>query len=126
MNSEILDPDRVTEDSYRVLVQVGRAARDSARTTKIDSNMILSTLSGLAEVQRIVDVIDNVKYPPSAIDQPFGSPNSILFVGELVLPNWSIDDAAWVVEAICISCTQAGVTEDVEVAVRLKSARPGI
>jgi hypothetical protein len=119
--SVLRDGDRISRRPPRVLVQAGTAWPTSP-APEWDADAILETLSVLVELHGIMDAIDRAPYPPSPIAHPFASQNADAFRAEVALPEWTIDDAAWLAEALCASCYRAGLTDDIQIAVRLIGA----
>jgi hypothetical protein len=115
-------PDAV-ERPHRVLLQAG--SQSSSGLGAPDE--ILETLREFAVVRATMDDVPFASYPPSpnphpfvyGVEHPWGPADTNPFRAEVAMPVWSIDDAAWLAEVVCLSCSHAGVSDDVQVAVRL-------
>jgi hypothetical protein len=118
LNSDVLDHDRAARRPPRVYVEVDNAARGSA-PIHWDARTISDALSEWVTVHVVGDSVPRATYRPLPAEEPFGRSGNESFRAELGLPAWTIDDAAWLTEAVAVSCRQAGVTDDVQIAVRL-------
>jgi hypothetical protein len=111
------------ERPHRVLLQA--VSESSSGLGAPDA--ILETLREFAVVSATLDDVPFASYPPSpnphpfvyGVEHPWGPADTNPFRAEVALPVWSIDDAAWLAEVVCLSCSRAGVSDDVQVAVRL-------
>jgi hypothetical protein len=114
--SVVRDDDRRTGRQSLALLEVGRAWPD-APADSWDTQEILRNLSTLCHA-RAVTSPELSFHPPSPIEHPFIPSDPLPLRAEVVLPDWTIDDAAWLAEAISISCSKAEVTHDVLIALR--------
>jgi hypothetical protein len=57
--------------------------------------------------------------PPdlSAGETPFAGSDSDGLRITGVAYDWTIDDAAWLIEAVCVSCSRLGIEDDIQVSV---------
>lgn len=109
----------------RVLVQVSGAW--PASSVQLDPGAILATLSELVEVEAAMGAVPFASYPASfapnpfafGVEHPWAASDTDPFRAEISLPVWTVDDVAWLAEAVCSSVARAGKTSDVQVAVRL-------
>lgn len=121
------DADRASEVSPRVLVQAATAyVAPGNLPERWDMSAIAENLSEFVDVQDVMGAVPFASYPPSFAPSPFGfgvetihSSDTDPFRAEVMLRAWTIDDAAWLVEAICASCRTAGIATDIQVAVRM-------
>jgi hypothetical protein len=118
VNSEVLDRDRAARQPPRVYVEVDNASRGSA-PIHWDARTISDALSEWVTVGMVGDSVPRATYRPLPAEEPFGRSGNESLRAEVTLPAWTIDDAAWLIEAAAVSCRQAGVTDDVQIAVRL-------
>jgi hypothetical protein len=92
-----------------------------------DTDAIAKLLSEWVDVQGVMDSLPFATYAPSFAPTPFHVGIEALqsawpvspFRAEVMLNAWTIDDAGWLAEAVCLSCRRGGVTDDIAVAVRL-------
>jgi hypothetical protein len=123
--SVIRNRSRAAKRAARVLVQVSGAWPDSS--AQLDSGAILATLSELVEVEAAMGALPFASYPVSfapnpfafGVEHPWAASDTDPFRAEISLPVWTVDDAAWLAEAVCASCARAGNANDVQVALRL-------
>jgi hypothetical protein len=123
--SVIRDRYRGSEPPARVLVQASSAWPSSS--VQPDPDPILATLSEFVEVKAVMGALPFASYPPSfapspfafGVEHPWASSETDPFRAEIALPLWTVDDVAWLAEAVCASCARAGDTRDVQVAIRL-------
>jgi len=121
--SPVRDVQDAVERPHRVLLQA--VSESSSGPGAPDA--ILETLREFAVVRATMDEVPFASYPPSPIPHPFvygvehpwGPADTNPFRAEVAMPVWSIDDAAWLAEVVCISCRRAGVSDNVQIAVRL-------
>jgi len=121
------DVDRSSDIPPRVLIQAATAyIKPGSLPERWDMGAIAEMLSEFVEVQDVMGAVPFASYPPSFAANPFGfgietvhSSETDPFRAEVMLRAWTIDDAAWLVEAICASCRSAGVADDIQVAVRM-------
>jgi len=118
---------RGSEPTARVLVQVSTGSSDSS--VQPDPGAILATLSEFVEVDASMGAVPFASYPPSfaaspfafGVEHPWAPSDTDPFRAEISLPVWTVDDAAWLAEAVCASCARAGTARDVQIALRLVS-----
>ena len=123
--SLIRDRYRGSERTARVLVQVSSAY--SGSSVQPDPGAILATLSEFVKVEAAMGAVPFALYPPSfapnpfafGVEHPWASSDTDPFRAEIALPVWTVDDAAWLAEAVCASCARASDARDVQVALRL-------
>jgi hypothetical protein len=119
--SVLRDSDRASDRLPVVLVPAGKPWPTSP-VIGWKTKAILKTLAEFVEIRAAMDELDHAPYPPSVIPDPFGPADDDPFRAQVTLPAWTIDDAAWLVEALSIACRSSGVTQDIELAVRLVDA----
>jgi len=118
---------RGSDRAAQVLVQVSDAW--SSSSVQRDPDAIVATLSDFVEVKAMMGAVPFASYPPSfapnpfafGVEHPWASSETDPFRAEVALPVWTIDDAAWLIEAVCASSAGAGDARDVQVALRLVS-----
>lgn len=118
---------RGSEPTTRVLVQVSTESSDSS--VQLDSGAILATLAEHVQVDAAMDAVPFASYPPSfapnpfafGVEHPWAPSDTDPFRAVIALPVWTVDDAAWLAEAVCASCARAGEARDVQIALRLVS-----
>jgi hypothetical protein len=115
--SVVRDRARASDALVPVAIHAG-PAWPSARPEPWDERAILERLSRLVEITASMDAVERVAYPAPTLPDPFTPSDPDLVRAEVVLLEWTIDDVAWLVEAMCASCREAGVRADVQVAVR--------
>jgi hypothetical protein len=112
------------EGSVRVALQITESYSDSP-ALKLDPETLAGGLSEFVEVGTTMGDVPLASYPDQSAKQPFGlaaraapdaNPNPLRV--EVELGAWSIDDAAWLAEVMCVACTRMGCTDDVQIAVR--------
>lgn len=125
--SGIGDYDRASSGRpARVLVQATNAWGLSSEGGW-DISAILEALGQVVQIQATMSSAPLASYTPSGLPNPFAfgvehpwSPSDTNpFRAEVIPRAWTIDDAAWLAEAVTAACSQAGVTDDIQVAVRL-------
>lgn len=116
--SAVRDADRQSPKAPRCLMQASRAWPTSPRI-KWDSGAIANTLNGLVDVLVVTEDLSTVSFPDSRIPSPFALSDDRPFRAEVLLRDWTIDDAAWVAEAMAVCCHEAGIDQDVQIAVRI-------
>jgi hypothetical protein len=120
----VRDLDRLHPREALALVEVG-TAWPGAPAIDWDADAILETLAELVDVGRGTKGPPTASYPDSPKSEaPFGTPDTETFRVEAKFPRWSIDHAAWLAEAMAISCNRAGLTDQVQIVVRKRPA-PG-
>lgn len=125
--SVIRDTDRASDVPARVRVQAEAAyVEPGGLPARWDMGAIAARVSEFVDVQDVMDAVPFAAYRRSFGRNPFGfgieslhSAATDPFRAEVMLHAWTIDDAAWLVEAVCVSCRKAGVEDDVQVAVRI-------
>ncbi len=80
---------------------------------------MLETLSDFVDVLAVMRSVEQASYPPSAAPEPFTPSDDDPFRAEVALPQWTIDDTAWLAEVVCMACRRASAIADIQVAVRL-------
>jgi hypothetical protein len=114
-----------SEATKRVLIQVSTESSDSS--AEADPSAILAILSEFVEVEAAMDGVPFASYPPSfspnpfayGVEHPWAPSDTDPLRAEIAFPVWTVDDAAWLAEAVCASCARAGETRDVQIALRL-------
>lgn len=109
----------------RVLIQVSDAWPEPVPAAS-DSSAVVATLSEMVDVQRVMGDVPFASYPASfapspfafGVEHPWAASETDPFRAEIALPVWTVDDAAWLAEAVCLACARSGRTGDVQVAVR--------
>jgi hypothetical protein len=127
LGSGLGDSARTSERPTRVLVQATSAWPPSSSQGTWDTTAIGEALGQVIEVGATMGAVPLASYPPSAgpspfafgIEHPWASSDTDPFRAEIVPRAWTIDDAAWLAEAVAAACSQAGVNDDVQIAVRL-------
>lgn len=109
--------DRTTGRRPRVLIEAGNAWTEEPAIRDVPS--LEEVLSDLVDVRAVMDSVNPASYPASPIEHPFVPSNASPFRAEVMLAAWTIDDAAWLAEVASTACQRAGVTGDVQLAVRL-------
>ena len=125
--SGVGDPARASELPTRVLAQATSAWGPTSSQSGWDTSRILEALGQAVEVGATMDAVPLASYPPSSspspfafgIEHPWAPSETNPFRAEIVLSSWTIDDAAWLAERVAAACSQAGVDDDVQIAVRL-------
>jgi hypothetical protein len=118
---------RASEQPARALVQAEGAFRQGgAPPSDWDNDAIAEALADLVEVDSVMGEVPRAAFAPSLLPNPFAygveqlhSAETDPFRAEVKLHGWTIDDAAWLAEAVAVSCRQAGRSEDVLIAVRI-------
>lgn len=120
--SILLDVDRVSLHAPRVLIQAARAWASSPR---IDwtKKAVAQALAELVDGDVVTRDVSPASYPPPAQTDPFRATDENPFRAAVTLPRWTIDDAAWITEALASSCYRAGVRQTVLIAVRAISGQ---
>lgn len=116
--STVRDLDRQVQPPPLTLVQAGRAWPTSP-AIKWDSPALLETMSELIDIDAARDDMAPAEYAASTGPDPFAPSDENPFRIEVALRAWTIDDAAWLTEAMSVSCRRAGIDQDVQIAVRL-------
>jgi hypothetical protein len=127
--STLFDADRTAGASpVRVELEIVEAWGDPTRWIDWRSSGVIDHLRERVDVSSFMDRAVARPYPPSAIVHPFVAPLEVEqpfmprqtepFFAEVTLPVWSIDDAAWLVEAAADACHRAEIDDDVEIRVR--------
>ena len=89
----------------------------------LDVDAVLSLLSEFAELGDPPHLAPPPPTSPSAPLGPFPTEATFPLRAGATLAAWTIDDAAWLAEAVTVCCREAGVTGDVEVAVTVGAGR---
>jgi hypothetical protein len=117
--------------------------RPSERHSSAATPTIVEVTSARAEEKRVgwdygsviaamrnLYTLDVSLYEPRRISRSASIPGDLFdlhdpdpFGLEVSLPEWSVDDAAWLVEAVLGACSHAGITEDVLVTARAVESR---
>lgn len=118
--SVLRDGARSSDAPSHAIVHAGSPWHD-APTDPWSSAAILDDLSQLTDVVASMERVEHVAYPAPTGPDPFAPSDPDLVRFEVRLPDWTIDDAAWLVEATSTSCRRAGVTGAIQIAVRLGS-----
>lgn len=113
--SVVRDSDRRAGQPAQVLVQIGGASRASAAIAWSEF-AIAETLSALVDLANIAEGEDFTDRS-SAKPQLFGRHAADSFRAGATLPQWTIDDAAWLAEAVSAACRRAGIRRDIQVTV---------
>jgi hypothetical protein len=123
VDASMLRRDRVAvERSARVVAQVTEPRKEAPRL-QLDRDAMAVELSEVVAVEMVMGDVPHASYPDASGRHPFGPApwaetlDDPLRV-EIALPVWSIDDAAWLAEAVAVSCARAGCTTDIELALR--------
>lgn len=116
--SVVRDRDRILDRPPIVLVQAGRAWPSSPQI-RWDANAVLKTLSEIADVRQTLEPI-SMSDLTSTVDHPFGQSDDEPFRAQLTLSDWTIDDVGWLTEALSVACHRAGISQDIQLSVRLK------
>jgi hypothetical protein len=115
--SDVRDSARASDAPVCVAIHAG-PAWPSENPEKWDDAAIVEALSRFVEVEASMDEVERLAYPRSSGPDPFAPSDPDLVRAKVVLLQWTIDDIAWLAEAMCASCRAAGVGGDVQVAVR--------
>jgi hypothetical protein len=115
--SWVMDEVRARRPDRRARVTAARTYYEFAPTPAWDHQAILEALSKLIHVEATMDEVPSIEYSES--DSPFGTSDPDPVRAEVLLPDWTIADAAWLAEAIAMSCREVGIQSDAEIAVRL-------
>jgi hypothetical protein len=119
--SILRDRARTSDPPPHVLVSVG-CAYSAHPDIYRDVDLVVSTLSDLVEVLDGTSV-ELRPFEAQAQESPFRPLDSNLFRVEVLLPAWTVDDAGWLVEAVCLACSRAGIGEDIQIGVTLLQPR---
>jgi hypothetical protein len=75
---------------------------------------------GVVDVRTVAKDAGGFSFPRSSrSDDPFFAPETGAFLAEVTLPDRSVEDAAWLVEAVSVSCNRVGIKGDAQISVRL-------
>jgi hypothetical protein len=118
--SILRDDARALADRPQVLVQARDAWTDASPNSG-ETDTIAESLSEFVQVSRSTEVVNAIPFPPAGAPSPFAPYDADLFRAEVRLPDWTIEDAAWLVEAVALSCSRTGVGGDIQVAVRVQT-----
>jgi hypothetical protein len=115
--SVVRDPDRASGSPASVLVEAGPRHREDW-----DRSLVLGELSELAMVDQSAAAGDEPPEALAAAPHPFPSRSTYPLRVRVELPAWTIDDAAWLAEAVSVAWRRAGVTDAIGLAItRLES-----
>ena len=109
---------RASNPRAHARIQAGRAWREAPAAAG-DSRAILDVLSELVEISAAMDEVALAAYPAGPRVNPFVPREDDPVRAEVLLPAWTLDDAAWLAEAMCVSCRRAGVAQDLLLSVRI-------
>lgn len=84
-----------------------------------DVDAVSAALAGLVRVRKGVEIPPLFPSRPSLTPTPFMPHEKYSFGSAVVLDAWTIDDAAWLAEAVSVSCLRGGVPDDIEIAITL-------
>jgi len=112
----IRDPDRTTAEPPKVLLQAGDAWTPAPKA-RWKPRQLRRFLAELLGGKRAVRTSEERLPLSSPIPHPFSPAPPPAFRAELLLPQWTVDDAAWLVEALAVACRESGITTDVEIIV---------
>lgn len=115
----------LSREPARVIVQACEAWPES-HPLRPDPHAVVRTLSDFVDVRAAMGDIPSAPYPAAfgptpfafGVEHPWAASDTDPFRAEIVLPVWTIDDAAWLAEAVCVACARAGSVGDVQVALR--------
>jgi hypothetical protein len=122
VGSVLRDAGRLGQRRARVQIQAATAWRGAPRI-RWKTEALIETLSTIVEVQNRSDEPPSITYPPSPIQHPLVPNDPDPFRAEILLSNWTVDDAAWIAEVVYGACNRIGITQDVLVGVRQSDAK---
>jgi hypothetical protein len=116
--SVVRDFDHALPRTCIALVEVG-TAWPGAPAIDWDADAILVAFAELVDVDRVMEGVARASYPESPkSESPFAASDTETFRVEAKLPLWTIDHAAWLAEAMAVSCHGSGITQDIQVSIR--------
>lgn len=118
-NSVVTDADRALPDRPKVTLELDSASGE-VETTRVWA--ATSLVEALAELVGSVAASRTAARPRSTASparNPFRRLGKSAFAAQVTVPAWTIDDAAWLVEAAAVACRSAGILDDVQIVTRL-------
>ena len=117
--STVRDSDRQVLPAPMILVEAGRAWPTSP-VILWNPSALLEAMSELVDVDNTgAESLPRAEYLSTDAPSPFASSDENPFRAQVVLRDWTVDDAAWLAEVVAVSCRRVGIRQDVQVAVRL-------
>lgn len=117
--SPLRDADRISRRRPRIVIELGKVSPDSA-DVDWDAEPILATVGEFVDAREISSA-DEASDPTFAPAGPFASSDSAPLRMEVSPPDWTIDDAGWLAEAIVASCQRTGAAQDIHIVLRRMS-----
>lgn len=112
--------DRVRDSDFKtgLLVIVADAWEESS--AEWDATRVVRELSPLVGSEQVLSNRPASVLFTSRIGNPFHMVDDPPVVLHTEIPRWSVDDAAWLAEAMCVALNRSGINCDVQISIRMR------